>query len=160
MNLFGTPFTTNTINNNTNNNMSIQELQAKLELLRQQQTQSNLNPNQKITGAFGKLQDFIQNTDKNKVNYANNDDTVIDKYNTMKDVFVLFMLENSRPQFETWCNQRNINVVNDYVDTFIAKTNEYVEPSVKQDSEIEILKKQIMELQAQLLKNNVNKDVI
>ena len=160
MNLFSSPFTSNQVNNNTTNNMSIQELQAKLEMLRQQQNQSNLNPNQKITGAFGKLQDFIQNTNKNKVNFANNNEEVIEKYNDMKEVFVLFMLENSRPQFEAWCEQRNINVVKDYVDTFIVKTNEYVEPSVKQDSEIEILKKQIMELQAQLLKNNVNKDVI
>lgn len=160
MELFGNPFTSNTINNNGNNNLqSIQELQAKLEMIRQQQAQSNLNPNQKIGGAFGKLQDFIQNTDKNKVNFANNDETVIEKYNTMKDVFVLFMLENSRPQFESWCNQRNINVINDYVDSFIAKTKEYVEPSVKQDSEIEMLKKQIQILQEQLMKNS-NKDVI
>ena len=137
--------------------MSLQELQAKLELIRQQQNQSNLNPNQRLGGAFGKLQDFIQSTDKNKVNFANNDELVIEKYNNMKDIFVLFMLENSRPQFESWCKNRNINVIDDYVETFIQKSNEYVEPSVKQDNEIEMLKKQILELQKQL---SINKDVI
>lgn len=140
-----------------NNNANLQDLQAQLELMRQRQNQANLNPNQHIGGAFGKLQDFIQNTDKAKVNFANNDEVVVEKYNTMKDVFVLFLLENSRPQFEQWCRSRNINVVDDYVDTFIKKSNEYVEPSVKQDNEIEILKKQILELQKQLA---INKDVI
>ena len=157
--MFSNPFQipNPTMINGINNNLTIQDLQAKIELLKQQQNQSNLNPNQNIGGAFGKLQDFIQNTDKAKVNYANNDELVIEKYNTMKDVFVLFMLENSRPQFEQWCKNRNINVVDDYVNTFIQKTNEYVEPSVKQDSEIEILKKQILELQKQLMNN---KDLI
>ena len=132
------------------NTPSIQDLQAQLQLLLQKQNQTNLNPNQKLGGAFGKLQDFIQNTDKAKVNFANNDEIVASKYNEMKDVFVLFMLENSRPQFESWCNTRGINVVNDYVDAFIQKSNEYVEPEVKQENEIEMLKKQILELQKQL----------
>ena len=157
--MFNNPF--QIANQNTpnlvNNSQNLQDLQAQLELMRQRQNQANLNPNQHIGGAFGKLQDFIQRTDKSKVNYANNDETVAEKYNTMKDVFVLFMLESSRPQFEQWCNSRGINVVNDYVDTFIQKTNEYVEPSIKQDNEIEMLKKQIMELQRQLA---INKDVI
>lgn len=148
MELFKTPF--------PNNNSNLQELQAKLEMMKQQQLQQNLNPNQKINGAFGKLQDFIQNTDRAKVDFANNDKKVIEKYNNMRDVFILFMLENARPQFESWCSSRGINVVEDYVDTFIAKTNEYVEPSVRQNSEIEMLKRQIAELQKQLF----NKDVI
>ena len=148
MELFNNPFPAN--------NSNLQELQAKLEMMKQQQLQQTLNPNQKIGGAFGKLQDFIQNTDRAKVDFANNDTQVIEKYNTMKDVFVLFMLENARPQFESWCASRGINVVDDYVDTFIAKTNEYVEPSIKQNSEIEMLKRQIADLQKQLF----NKDVI
>lgn len=143
--MFNNPFN---VNNNINNDMSLQELQAKLELIRQQQNQSSLNPNQRLGGAFGKLQDFIQNTDKNKVNFANNDEKVIEKYNTMKDVFVLFMLENARPQFESWCKNRGINVIDDYVDTFINKSGEYV----SQENEIEILKKQILELQKKLSK--------
>lgn len=157
--MFNNPFQIPNQNviNGINNDVSLQELQAKLEMIRQQQNQANLNPNQRLGGSFGKLQDFIQNTDKNKVNFANNDEIVIEKYNTMKDVFVLFMLENSRPQFETWCKNRNINVIDDYVDTFIQKSNEYVEPSVKQDNEIEMLKRQILELQKQL---SINKDVI
>lgn len=143
--MFNNPFN---VNNNIPNDMSLQELQAKLELIRQQQNQSSLNPNQRLGGAFGKLQDFIQNTDKNKVNFANNDEKVIEKYNTMKDVFVLFMLENARPQFESWCKNRGINVIDDYVDTFINKSNDYV----SQENEIEILKKQILELQKKLSK--------
>ena len=131
-------------------------LQARLENMRQHQLQQQLNPNQRLGGSFGKLQDFIQNTDRAKVNFANNDEGVIEKYNNMKDVFVLFMLENARPQFETWCNQRGINVVDEYVDGFIAKSNEYVEPTIKQNNEIEELKKQIAFLQQQLL----NKDTI
>lgn len=131
-------------------------LQARLETMRQQQLQQQLNPNQRIGGSFGKLQDFIQATDKAKVNFANNDESVIEKYNNMKDVFVLFMLENARPQFESWCKQRGINVVDEYVDSFISKSNEYVEPAIKQNSEIEELKKQIAYLQQQLS----NKDTI
>ena len=160
--MFNNPFQipNQTMINNVNNNANLQELQAQLELMRQQQNQANLNPNQRIGGAFGKLQDYIQNTDKDKVNFANNDEVVIEKYNTMRDVFVLFMLENSRPQFEQWCKNRNINVVDDYVDTFIKKSNEYVEPSIKQNSEIEMLKQQIELLKKQLLTNNNSKELI
>lgn len=68
----------------------------------------------------------------------------------MRDVFILFLLENSRPQFESWCNNMGVSVVDDYVNTFIAKTNEYVEPSVQQNNEIEELKKQIADLTAKL----------
>ena len=68
----------------------------------------------------------------------------------MTDVFVLFLLENSRPQFEQWCRTRNINVVDEYVDTFIKKANEYVEPSIKQNNEIEFLKQQIEMLKQQI----------
>ena len=146
--MFNNPFN---VNNNIPNDMSLQELQAKLELIRQKQNQSSLNPNQRLGGAFGKLQDFIQNTDKNKVNFANNDEKVIEKYNTMKDVFVLFMLENARPQFESWCKNRGINVIDDYVDTFINKSGEYV----SQENEIEILKKQILELQKSYRRSNI-----
>ena len=135
--MFNNPFQTN----------NLQELQSKLELMKQQQFQSSLNPNQRLGGSFGKLQDFIQNTDKAKVNFANSDSQVIEKYNSMRDVFILYMLESSRPQFEHWCKERNINVIDSYVEAFIQKTNEYVEPSVKQDTEIESLKKQILELQ-------------
>ena len=145
MDLFNNPFP-----NNAYNNAELQELQAKLELLRQQQNQANLNPNQRLNGAFGKLQDFVNSTDKNKVNYANNEENVIRKYNEMTDVFVLFLLENSRPQFEQWCRTRNINVVDEYVDTFIKKANEYVEPSIKQNNEIEFLKQQIEMLKQQI----------
>lgn len=132
--------------NNPFQDTSLQELQAKLELMKQQQT--SLNPNQRLGGSFGKLQDFIQSTDKVKVEYANNDPTVIEKYNNMKDIFVLYMLENARPQFESWCKDRNIQVIDDYVDTFIHKSNEYID-HIK-NTEIEMLKQQILELQQKL----------
>ena len=145
--MFQSPF-----QNNINNNVSIEELQRRLNMMNQQNLQRNLSPNQSLGGSFGKLQDYIQKTDRAKINYANNSDSVVEKYNQMKDVFILFMLENARPQFEFWCNNMGINVVDDYVNEFITKTNEYVEPSIRQDSEIDLLKKQIAELQAQLLK--------
>lgn len=132
--------------NNPFQTSSLQELQEKLELMKQQQV--SLNPNQRLGGAFGKLQDFIQSTDKIKVEYANNDESVITKYNNMKDVFVLYMLENSRPQFEAWCKERNITVIDEYVETFIHKSNDYIDHV--NNTEIEMLKQQILELQQKL----------
>lgn len=158
MQYFNNPFNYNNANKNVNNNnISLQELQKKLEMAQQEYAYNNLNPNQKLGGSFGKLQDFIQNTNYDKVNFANNDETIIEKYNNMKDVFVLFMLENSRPQFEHWCKERNLNVIDDYVDSFIAKTNEYVEPLQKSNNEIEELKKEIELLKKQM---TLRKDVI
>ncbi len=154
MGLFDSPFIPN-VNSNTNNNINniqpsanLQNLQMQLEQAKQQQ----LNPNQKISGAFGKLQDFIQGTkEKARIDYANNDESVVEKYSNMKDVFVLYMLENSRPQFESWCNSRGINCVNDYVDTFINKSNEYIPDSINQENnKIEMLEKQINELKSLL----------
>lgn len=155
MNIFQTPFSNNN-NVNNNANVNIEDLQRKLQMMNQQQIQRTLNPNTSIGGSFGKLQDFVQKTDKNKVNYANNCESVINKYNEMRDVFVLFMLEHSRPQFENWCNQMGLTVIDDYVNEFINKTNEYVEPSIKQENEIDLLKKQIAELQAQILNSRGN----
>lgn len=136
--MFNSPF-------NTNNNQSINDLEKQLEILRQKQ---QLNPNNKLGGAFGKLQDFIQNTSKEKIEFANSSDEVIEKYSQMQDIFILFLLENARPQFESWCNDRGINIVNDYVNTFISKTEQYEE--AKTNDKIKNLEEQIASLKAQL----------
>ena len=133
--MFSNPFQNNNIN----------DLQNQLEMMKRNQ---QLMPNSRLGGAFGKLQDFIQNTSKEKVDYANSNEEVISKYNQMQNVFILFLLESSRSQFEMWCNDRGINVINDYVNTFINKTDEYVDQ--KTNDKIKELEEQVLSLKQKL----------